>query len=641
MNPVWGRRRSMISRRSLLSAYSEGTARPRPRTRSERHFSASMPPSSSSSNSHSHSGHGHAGALFFASLSFMTPSNSNARPPGSARLSGWFAHLSGSTDPAFNIHNLGQPQPRREHRGGVGGGGGGGSDGEKEKEKGSSGSSGAKTSLLDKAVRYLLDGDAARDRSPEEIRLMGVRLPVWGRADEERVAAGQLHSSSSHGHGHSTLHHSTHAHSAHRHKRSPSAYKCMSTSTHPRAESSFYTSSDTAPPVPSTRSEFGAAVGMRAVGAFVSSANLSSTAAHRIQQYRTGTGTGTEPTTRPRRAMRLRARRIAEVGVGDMRQIRTRASSFHASYASNASSTTKEKWWALGTGGTKGWTLDTGWGCMLRTGQSLLATALQRVGATSADRHCVHARYTPEGESHCVELERSGGLSCRGRVTGIVWKSPPSMYFAPSREWVVGSAASGGMRADGAERATPGPMLRGPRPSVNTTMECSPTALHTRFWCWWGFGSAGGSQVGWGIEIDGEIFYFDLISSTVLCEPIPRLIWTLCMCSPCMDAAARRICVVTKRRSKWLQLILFKYAVQPSSALLIKHRSAGPSVLQLGIHPYKYSRQCTPSPFKTLRAILAKKRRVFARRAFAFGKRPPFHTGGPGPEGWIDAILDL
>ncbi|KAJ7812965.1 peptidase family C54-domain-containing protein [Mycena leptocephala] len=73
------------------------------------------------------------------------------------------------------------------------------------------GSGGAgKPSLLDKAVRYLLDGDANSDRSAEEIWLMGVRLPGWGREDEERLAAAGSNEKSSSSGGHSSSHAQTH-----------------------------------------------------------------------------------------------------------------------------------------------------------------------------------------------------------------------------------------------------------------------------------------------------------------------------------------------------------------------------------------------------------------------------------------------
>ncbi|KAJ7109010.1 hypothetical protein C8R43DRAFT_183653 [Mycena crocata] len=123
-------------------------------------------------------------------------------------------------------------------------------------------------------------------------------------------------------------------------------------------------------------------------------------------------------------------------------------SSSHASYASNASSTTKKKWWALGTGGTKGWTSDTGWGCMLRTGQSLLATALQRVGEppltpTSAPpfpppsqaAHAVHARLVSWFLDTPVAPFGVHRMALAGKAAG----KDVGMWFGPS-------AAAGALR---------------------------------------------------------------------------------------------------------------------------------------------------------------------------------------------------
>ncbi|KAJ7245089.1 hypothetical protein C8J57DRAFT_1191054 [Mycena rebaudengoi] len=289
------------------SAY--GTARPR--TRSERHFSA--------------------GATVGYSASAAPDMPALARTPSrlqegvATRLSGWFAHLSGSTaDLSSSLSGSlsgststgSTAHPPAVHTGG------------------------GKTSLLDKAVRYLLDGDAAPDRSPEPIWLLGREMPGWGRADEERVRAA--------------------AQAAHQHQHHAKGGKHNTNSTAATPTNSTHAHLPPGAPWPAAFHEhFYALVWCT---------------------YRAGF----EP-----------IRDLASLSVLPP----------PLTTSSNASG--KKKWWPLptlpGVGATKGWTSDTGWGCMLRTGQSLLAEAVGRVGAGADSStpafpaptpraHAVHAR---------------------------------------------------------------------------------------------------------------------------------------------------------------------------------------------------------------------------------------------------------
>ncbi|KAJ6491180.1 hypothetical protein C8R45DRAFT_1213193 [Mycena sanguinolenta] len=431
-----------------------GTARPRPRTRSERHFSASTPPasSSSSSNGHSHPNPHGGNDLTLA----RTPSRLGVSDGALAtRLSGWFAHLAGSTNDLSIASTISgslataravSPTTSRKAASAHGHTSHSSSShhassthhtasSTKSSTKNSGG--GAKTSLLDKAVRYLLDGDASPDRSAEEIWLMGVRLPGWGVDDEMRVAAaahaakdGKEHGlTAGGGHGLSS---SKRRSGSKQRDLPPPPPDDPSPSRDPNAdaEDEEQEDIDTAPPDPGPwpalfhaafyahvwctyRAGFEPIRDLPSLGSLppplcfpslsLSGASSMAGSASNLTASASTGATIMPPPTSPRGAggggggggghSDSSGSGRGSVGGSVAGSSVGYASSYsYNSYAGapsspSSASSTKKKWWPLslsaGTGGTKGWTSDAGWGCMLRTSQSLLATALGRVGEPS------------------------------------------------------------------------------------------------------------------------------------------------------------------------------------------------------------------------------------------------------------------
>ncbi|KAF5309402.1 hypothetical protein D9619_012416 [Psilocybe cf. subviscida] len=370
--------------------------RPRPRTNSERPVPVPSPgvPASAPEASHLHahamkySNSNNTNNSSYTNNSGNTTYTSNSSSTSRigdlpTRLSGWFSHTfsSSSTDlslPTLIAHSAspGKGKSRSlfsssssnnaQSTPSPGGGGGGGVSALLTAAKHGKGH-------LDKAMRYLLDSDAQPDRCTDPIWLLGVSHPGY---EPPVPQAPPMHGhEQGHGHGHSrgltnTL------------SRRGTKVGAGGSKADLRASTS---SSSGGSQASLSLSQSSSSSGKRFLGGSNNNANANAAqkdpAAHWPPVFYIDFTSRVWLTYRSQFAAPLRDMRLADLppcGAGNTIALSGGRNSVIDSYNYNSPVTVvKRSPWNWG--GEKTWTSDTGWGCMLRTGQSLLANALIHV----------------------------------------------------------------------------------------------------------------------------------------------------------------------------------------------------------------------------------------------------------------------
>ncbi|KAI0917727.1 hypothetical protein AcV5_003899 [Taiwanofungus camphoratus] len=258
----------------------------------------------------------------YPQVAFYPSSSSTSRLSDlPTRLSGWFSHTFSSSTTDLSLPSLISQQHLA-------------ASASSPKGKGSALLTAARHGKghLDKAMRYLLDSDATPDKCSEPIWLLGVEHPGYEPTPPPTASA-------------SVLSASVGRRGSIESRRSPSSLRSSASSSPVATSNTAMLESSLTHSQPSPTSPNGKDPSKHWPPVFYADFTSRIWLTYRSQ-------------FQPIRDTTLSA---LETDVGEN--------------AAPSSSPHPKKWnWPLG--GEKGWTSDTGWGCMLRTGQSLLANAL-------------------------------------------------------------------------------------------------------------------------------------------------------------------------------------------------------------------------------------------------------------------------